>query len=346
MNLNRYGVFLPGHTGWISGSTGDAGMAAQCLRAYATIGVALTAAGSSFADVVRIIEYVTPEGLEAYAEAATVRRQILGEATPAVNTVPVAQLLQPGALIQIEVTAQGREEAGILYLPTITPTDQDGRLVAPGDVVAQTAQIFKTADALLRERGSDLSHVVMTVDFLTAAARRDYKRSGAVRMHHLGPVYPGAAGIMQPRLIHPQALVQYDIIATRETPVLIDPGWERYKTLSYSAGVRAGKLVFLSGQGALDPVTLDIQHVGDLAAQAEYVYGNLFKVLAVAGGHPGNILRSVEFIAPSAVADYHTLAAVRARLFGAHQPAITTVVCGSLLKREMEIEIVPFAVLD
>src|SRR5438132_13132341 len=67
-------VYLSGHTA----SEYDAGakrvvvkggMTEQVRTAYTKIGAILDAAGLSFADVVRVVEYVKPEGIERYAEA-------------------------------------------------------------------------------------------------------------------------------------------------------------------------------------------------------------------------------------------------------------------------------------
>jgi enamine deaminase RidA (YjgF/YER057c/UK114 family) len=331
------------------------GMADQARIAYAKIASLLDAGGKTPADVARVVEYVTPAGLAAYADAAGARAEFFGVNRPTVNTVPIDALLLSDALIAIEVVAGTfapaavglpRESAGIIYLPTLLPTDKSGDIVSQGDVVGQTDHILAKAAELLAALGSDLSHVVMTVDFLTEAARKDYRRSGEPRFARLGPIYPGAAGIMQERLLHPDALVQYDIIATRDTPELIDPGWERYKTLSYSAGVRAGKLVFMSGQGAMDPVALDFHHADDIVAQTEFVYHNILKVVATAGGTASNLVKTTEFITPSSIEAYKGVAEVRRRMFRPPYPVSTSVVCKALLKREMRIEVIPFAILD
>jgi len=85
--------------------------------------------------------------------------------------------------------------------------------------------------------------------------------------------------LMMPRLVHPEALIQYDFIASRDALECINPGWSRYDKLTYSPAVKAGKLLFMSGQGALDPATERVVHENDVVAQAEYTYRNIIKVL-------------------------------------------------------------------
>ena len=335
------------------------GMGEQVRTAYTKIAAILEGARMSFADVVRVVEYVTPTGIDRYAEAAAVRDEVLGTHRPAINTVPVKSLLRPEAFIEIEVTAGAvgpatevarglpvaRESAGVVFLPSILPTDDHGNVVGAGDVVAQTRVIFELAGRMLTALGLGFDHVVKTVDYLTPAALASYKLTGRVRKDFLGPVYPGAAGIIMPRLLHRDALIQYDFIATRDEPVLVNPGWERYKKLTYSPGVRAGKLLFLSGFGALDPATERVVHEGDVAAQADYTLQNVLKVVETAGGSAGNIVKTVEYVTPAALPRYREVAGVRSRRLTAPLPASTGLVCEALLRPEMLIEVDPFAVL-
>ncbi|MGH2828870.1 MAG: RidA family protein, partial [Actinomycetota bacterium] len=95
------------------------GMAEQTRTAYAKIAAILEAAGLTLADARRIVEYVTAEGIERYAEAAGVRDALLGGHRPPVCTVVVNRLLRPAALIEIEVTAGGSLGPGadVVYLP-------------------------------------------------------------------------------------------------------------------------------------------------------------------------------------------------------------------------------------
>ena len=96
-------VYLSGHTA--SEYDPDVGrmvvkgnIGAQTRTAYAKIGAILEGAGKTYADVVRIVEYVRPEGIERYEEAAAVRNEVFGAHRPTVNTVPVKSPVAAGRI--------------------------------------------------------------------------------------------------------------------------------------------------------------------------------------------------------------------------------------------------------
>jgi enamine deaminase RidA (YjgF/YER057c/UK114 family) len=348
-------AFLSGH----SASTFDAeegrivvrgSLTEQTRTAYAKIQAILGAAGYSLADVVRVVEYVTVKGIESYGEARAVREEVIGPG-PAVCTVCVDSLLRPDALIEIEVVAdrgQGGGSAGpdgVVYLPSCEPVDETGRLIGQGDLVAQTTAVFDRAEHLLRAAGLDLSHVAKTVDYITPDALNDYKATGRVRRARLGPVYPGATGIIMSRLKNPKALIQVDFIASRHDLEVVNPGWERYKKLTYSPAVKAGNMLFMSGQAALDPETEQAVHPDDVVAQAEYTYTNILAVLRAAGAGAHNLVKTVEYVTPQGLARYRETAAVRSRLLEEPFPASTGIICRQLLRPEFAIEVDPTATL-
>jgi len=349
------GTYLSGHTASEFDPAAKrivvrGGMTSQVRTAWAKIGAILEAAGLGVENVVRVVEYVRPEGIERYMEAAAVREEVLGAHHPVVNTVPVKSLLRPEAFIEIEVTAapgiKQPESSGVVFLPTVQPLDRQGQIVGSGDVVAQTEAVFERAGLMLAAFGLGFDRVVKTVDYITSAALPAYKGTGRVRRERLGPVYPGAAGILMPRLMHPEALIQYDFIAARDIPVAVNPGWARYQKLTYSPAVRAGKLLFMSGQGAIDPATERVVFANDVVAQAEYTYANVLKVLAAAGGEAHNLVKTIEYVTPAALESYRGVAGVRAKLLREPWPASTGLICEALLRPEMLIEVDPFAILD
>lgn len=359
------GAYLSGHTA----SEYDPGtkrivvrgsMTDQVRTAYAKIGAILEAAGLGYQDITRIVEYVRPEGLERYAETVAARNEVFGTHQPTVNTVPVTSLVRPDAYIEIEVTAgsmgaatpmgpgmsPARDSAGVVFLPSVQPVDDQGNIIGAGDLMAQARAIFGKAQRMLAALGLDFSHVVKTNDYLTTEALAGY--AGAMRTCRafFGPVHPAATGIVMPRLVHPQALIQCDLIATRDTPVAVNPGWDCYRTLACSPAVKAGKLLFMSGQGALDPTSGHALFDGDIVAQTEYIYQNILKLLEAAGGGLPHLAKTIEYVAPAGLARYREVAGVRARLLREPFPASTGLLCEALLQPEMQIAVDPFAILD
>jgi enamine deaminase RidA (YjgF/YER057c/UK114 family) len=327
------------------------GAAEQTRTAYAKIGAILAAADYGLGDIIRVVEYVTTRGIADYAEMERVRNETLGAAAPAVNTVCVNRLLRPDALIEIEVVAARalRTAAaafdGVVYLPSQLPVDDAGRLVGDGDVLAQAHAVYERAGAALRAAGLGWNRVTKTVDYITPAAVPGYRQTGAVRRQYLGPVYPGASGIVMERLAHPGALIQVDFIASRHPPVVVNPGWDRYGKLTYAPAVRAGNALFLSGQAALDPATELAVADGDIVAQAEYVYGNILAVLRAAGVGPESLVKTVEYVTPQGLERYGETSDVRLRLLRQPYPASTGIVCDRLLRPQFQIEVDALAIV-
>jgi enamine deaminase RidA (YjgF/YER057c/UK114 family) len=313
----------------------------QVRTAYAKIEAILSAAGLTLADVVRVVEYVKVAAVDDYQEIARVRQEVLGEARPAVNSVCVSALLRPEALLEIEVVAsKGAPDdplEGVVYLPS---------LMAPeaGDLVQQTAAVYDKASSLLAGMGLTLAGVVKTVDYCPTTVLPEYRHTGRVRKERLGPVYPGATGILVERLPHPDALIQVDFIASRHPAQAVNPGWERYGKLTYSPAVRAGRVLFMSGQAALDPASEQALFAGDLVAQADYTYGNILAVLQAGGLGPESLVKTIEYVLPEGLAAYRSAAAVRARHLRLPYPAATGLVIPKLLRPEFLIEVDPLAI--
>jgi len=326
------------------------GMSEQARTAWAKIGAILESGGLGYGDVTCVVEYVKTDAIERYAEAAGVRREVFGSHQPVLHTVPVKALVRPDAFLEIEVTASpspGKPETGgVVFLPTVQPMDDRGDVVGPGDVVAQTRMLFERAGKMLAALGLGFEHVVKTVEHITPAARASYRDTAQVRREHLGPVFPAAVGVLMPRLLHREALIQCNFIATRDAPSAVDPGWTRYQQLTYSPAVRAGRLLFTSGQGSIDPATDANVHEGDVVGQAATAYRNVVQLLETAGAEPQNLMKTIEYVTPAALARYRDVAKVREQLLRKPWPASTGLVCEALLRPEMQIEIDALAVLD
>jgi 2-iminobutanoate/2-iminopropanoate deaminase len=90
----------------------------------------------------------------------------------------------------------------------------------------------------------------------------------------------------------------------------------------YSQAVSAGGLVFLSGQGPLDPATNRLVD-GDTAAQTERVLENLKAVLEASGSSLARVVKTTVFLKD--LNDFKKMNEVYARYFPAEPPARATV---------------------
>lgn len=340
--------------------------------AYAGAFAALAEAGLGPADVVHVVEYATNAALDSYERVESARTAALGGHQAPVATVGVEGLPQEGAELSVELTAfpgggqlvQAHPDEGfhrgtlrvaddIVYLPSIHPHDGTS-IVFADDFREQYRYCLERAGELLKAAGLGLDALVQTTDYTAQATRSQYPRCGRPRKELLGgtgtdgrPVHPGAAGIVIDQAVVPGAMVSLDAIASAAPFRAVNPGWQRYRTLTYKPGLATGRTLFMSGFGALEPATQKAIFEGDLAAQAEYTYAAIAAVLREAGlGEDlpyGCVPRLVEYITPDAVARYDEIAEIRRKYFG-DTPALTSVVCSALLRPEFLIEVVPTAV--
>ncbi len=98
---------------------------------------------------------------------------------------------------------------------------------------------------------------------------------------------------------------------------------------TYSQAIRSGGLVFLSGQIALDPDTMEIV-AGDFEARARRVFDNLKAVTAAAGGELNQIVKLTIFLTD--LNDFATINSVMEDYFDQPYPARAAVQVTALPK--------------
>jgi 2-iminobutanoate/2-iminopropanoate deaminase len=123
-----------------------------------------------------------------------------------------------------------------------------------------------------------------------------------------------------------------DIIATDDAPRAIGP---------YSQAVRAGNLVFASGQIPIDPATGQFVP-GGIAEQTEQVLRNLTAVFEAAGVGMNQVIKTTVFLAD--MDDFTAMNEVYGRFFGVEPPARATVQAARL-PRDARVEIEAIAMV-
>ena len=117
-----------------------------------------------------------------------------------------------------------------------------------------------------------------------------------------------------------------DSVSTDKAPGAIGP---------YSQAIKAGGMVFCSGQIPIDPATGEF--VSDaIAEQTEQVLRNLGEVLKAAGSSLDNVVKTTVFL--SSMDDFAAMNDVYGRFFAENKPARATVQAARL-PRDAKVEI-------
>jgi len=116
------------------------------------------------------------------------------------------------------------------------------------------------------------------------------------------------------------------VISTPNAPAAIGP---------YSQAVRAGNIVFVSGQIPLDPATGQLVG-GDIGVQTEQVLENLAAILEAAGSSLAQVVKATVYLRD--LGEFGRMNEVYAKFFGENPPARATVQVARL-PREAAVEI-------
>ena len=104
----------------------------------------------------------------------------------------------------------------------------------------------------------------------------------------------------------------------------------------FSPAVRSGRLLFISGQAAIDEQG-QVVSPGDCAAQTEYVMERLRTVLEAAGAGFDDVVKTTTFLTDPA--DYSAFNGVRSKHFPKDPPASSTVIVAGLVAPGMVVEV-------
>jgi 2-iminobutanoate/2-iminopropanoate deaminase len=128
--------------------------------------------------------------------------------------------------------------------------------------------------------------------------------------------------------------VNKQVISTSLAPSAIGP---------YSQAIRAGNLLFVSGQIPIDPATGRLIEDKSIQAQTRRVIQNLIAIVIAAGGSADNIVKTTVFLRD--MGDFADMNAVYGDFFRLRPPARATVEAARL-PRDVSVEIDCLAVLN
>ncbi len=110
----------------------------------------------------------------------------------------------------------------------------------------------------------------------------------------------------------------------------------------YSQGIRAGNLIFVSGQIPIDPSTGQLIDDKTIKSQTQRVLQNLLAIVGAAGGSAENVVRTTVFLRD--MGDFAEMNAVYSEFFTSSPPARSTIQAARL-PRDVSIEIDGIAII-
>ncbi len=239
-------TFVPGvvagDTLWTSGFLGsvegdgqvsfpqDTGV--QMGLAYEIVGSVLAAAGSGLSDVVKTLEYISPQAWLQYDGGASAsRREFFKGDYPASTGITVNRLLRPEGHVEVEAVAvlggnreeirvpgwevgyggatsfPGVKKGRMLQLSAQTGVDHaTATVIGPFDMAAQAEQAYGNLARVLSEGGYSMDNVVNTIEWVPPNGLSAYRRVGDVRRKFFGDSFPSATGVSAHRIRRPGPL--------------------------------------------------------------------------------------------------------------------------------------------
>ncbi|HEX6540450.1 MAG TPA: RidA family protein [Ktedonobacterales bacterium] len=100
----------------------------------------------------------------------------------------------------------------LLFLAGQDASDGDGRIVAPGDIVAQCQQVLHNLHAVVHEAGGQMADIVKLNLYVTSrdAYIAHLKPLGKLFREYFGNYYPAMALLEVKGLFQPEALVEME----------------------------------------------------------------------------------------------------------------------------------------
>ena len=129
--------------------------------------------------------------------------------------------------------------------------------------------------------------------------------------------------------------MQPEAVITAQAPAPVGP---------YNQAVKAGGVLYCSGQIALDPVTGAMVGDGDVEAETRQVLSNLKAVLAAGGSSPALVLRTTVFLVD--LGDFSRVNGIYAEVFGEGVSPARACVEVAALPKGARVEIDAIALTD
>ena len=112
----------------------------------------------------------------------------------------------------------------------------------------------------------------------------------------------------------------------------------------YNQAIKAGNFIYCSGQIAIDPVSNEINCLGNIEKETTQVLKNLLAVLNAGGADAGDVIKTTIYLTD--LKNFHTVNSIYSEFFKVEKPPARACVEVSSLPKGVLIEIDCVAYLD
>ena len=99
----------------------------------------------------------------------------------------------------------------MVYVSGTTGTDPSGKVLAPGDMYAQSVQAIRNIENALKRLGLGLEYVVRTRIYVTKIEH--WEEAARAHSEFFGSIHPATTLVEVSRLVDPEMLVEIEAVA-------------------------------------------------------------------------------------------------------------------------------------
>lgn len=320
--------------------------------AYDVIGKA----GAKPQDLTRLQIFYVDDGRvdeAAYVRAIAGMVAKAGGGSPVIVPTPLDCFYYPGMVVEIDAVAvvgetPRRAAPSPAWLPTpfapavqagetihvggIEPRDEQGAVIAPGDLAAQTEAVFDQMERHLAALGADLADVVKLSVYFTGG-REAWDTIAATRARRFATPGPIVTDVPLPRLSPAGARIRIEATAMRgrdgkrlpRKPLRPGGHWGWPAEQPFVHALQCGDKIFIGGQLPLDARGA-VVHPNNVEKQTHRVMGDIKALLGEFGLGFGQVVKTnIFYVGGPTPHDLHANLNIRSTYYAKPGPASTGV---------------------
>jgi enamine deaminase RidA (YjgF/YER057c/UK114 family) len=338
---------------------------------------------ASLNDLIKLVVYFVGNDNDERLMLDLIAQQLPDTARPVISSICLPALCYPGMRIELEgiaIDPRNRENNNpqflrsdqldylhphyshlvrcnnLIFTGDVSAINSDGTVHAPGDVVAQTHEMMrKLKHALCLADAKPDDVLKLNVFYCGDGTAEDWAVPAAVRAEHFNEPGPAATGISVTHFAQPGVMTKIAVTANAQSKSSVykpqpiryswpEGHWDWTTHLPYKHGNRAGDIIHLGGQVALD-ANATVLHPDDIVEQTKIALANIDRVLQDLGAGMNDIVKVTTFYHGGASADaLHQNLTIRSSAFNAPGPATSGIPVPYLVYEQMMIEIEVIAI--